>query len=183
MARAPFDYDLHIQGVDNAIDRETFEAETPALKVRRSTTKSTDKRRRDNAQRAGQGDRTDWKLHLYVDPQRGFRLVPDAQLSVAKKLARAKSLKAAATRRTRIRDERGVVLNPRPTDGDAAWRSELALSSGIRWDFTLHFSDHDDKEAAGLDYLFRYGTARPDTSDAHRLTRQRTYRPLGWYSK
>lgn len=162
-------------------DTDDIYADLPAVPIK--GTKSEEKRRRDNTERAGQGDRTDWKRHLHVDLPPGYRLVPDNHLGMAKKLARTKSLKAAAVRRTKLRDETGVVLNIRRTDGNATRRSELALSSGIRWDFTLHFSDHDEREAAVLDYLFRYGTARPDASDALKLTHQRTYRPIGWYSK
>lgn len=138
MARAPFDYELSIAGQETAADRAAYEAELP--KAPRSATKSEAKRVRDIAARAGQGDRTDWRLHLKVHLPTGYRLTPDTDLSHAAKMARTASLKAAAKRRTKRRNSGGAPLarrsqyrsasrngDPEPTFDEWRWERRSRL--------------------------------------------------------
>lgn len=131
---------------------------------------STAKRQAKTALRASQGDRTDWKQHLVNVP--GYRNVPDIKLSLRTKQARTLSIKAAADRREKRR-ENGVTvhyvrfawkrLGQSKRDQFAQSRRALAWI-GPRWDADRDFGWYDD-EGGGLhlDHLFRFGTAKAHT--------------------
>jgi hypothetical protein len=112
MSRQAFDYDLHIQGQENAIEREQVEAELPPIETPKDKAKAKKTGER-SAARANQGDRTDLTLHLKVNLPGGYRVIPNAELEHSVKLARTRSLKAAAERRTKRRDEGGTVVHRR----------------------------------------------------------------------
>ena len=179
MARTPFDYDLHIKGVENAIDKESFEVGLPALATPASD-KAERNRRKASSDRAGQGDRVDWKRHLGFGLPRRYRLVPDECLNHSTKVIRTRSLRAAAERRKRVRDEHGVVLSLSATEENRDIMSSLALSR--RWDRYDDFGDHCDEEVTFLDYLFRYGSAgRSADVGARRAHLKSDRRPIGWF--
>ncbi|UVK39845.1 hypothetical protein LHFGNBLO_001256 [Mesorhizobium sp. AR10] len=126
---------------------------------------ATARRQAKSALRASQGDRTNWKQHLINAP--GYRNVPDTKLSFRTKQARTHSIKAAADRREKRR-EQGVTVHY----GRFAWkrlaqakRDQFDLSRkalawiGPRWDADRDFGRYDDGEQH-LDHLFRFGTAK-----------------------
>lgn len=128
----------------------------------------TAKRQAKSALRASQGDRTDWKQHLVNAP--GYRNVPDTKLSLRTKQARTSSIKAAADRREKRREE-GVPIHY----AQFAWkklgqakRDQFDLSRkalawiGPRWDADRDFGRYSDGADGGqhLDHLFRFGTAK-----------------------
>lgn len=133
LPRAAFDYDLSIKGQEAAADRAAFEADLPdPPEPRKFTAKSEEKRLRDIAERRYQGDRVDYCQHLRVDLSYGYRIVPLDELSRGQRQIRAASLKAAAERRTKRRNEGGTrvpakylhKLGGRPedmTNSEAAW--------------------------------------------------------------
>lgn len=144
------------------------------------------KRKRKTALRASQGDRTDWKQHLDMAP--GCRHVPDDKMTLAKKRIRSASIRAAAVRRTKRRDELGIALHYI----DAAWRRLSPAQRGAfdrdrkslafvgpRWDAEHHFGWWC---ADILDHLFRFGTrkARPRQTYISYM-RETGRRPEGWY--
>lgn len=101
-----------------------------------ATTKSEEKRRRDNVERAGQGDRIDWKRHLHIDLPSGHRLVPDNELSLTAKRVRTVSLKASAERRSKWRAGGGTVVSRRDAFRSAARAGPPKLTD--RQDQWLH---------------------------------------------
>lgn len=149
------------------------------------------KRQHKTALRSGQGDRTDWKQHLHGLP--GQYLIPDALLSKRTKQARTVSLKAAAIRRTKRRDEVGIAIHY----DDIAWkrlgqveRDQFVESRkslpwiGPRWDADRDFGWYREREAAHhLDHLFRFGAARaqPKQSFQDHCRQAHGQRPTGWY--
>ncbi|MBT1155690.1 hypothetical protein J1C56_08800 [Aminobacter anthyllidis] len=149
-------------------------------------------RQHKTALRSGQGDRTDWKQHLYGLP--GQRLIPDALLSIRTKQARTASLKAAALRRTKRRDDSGIPIHY----SRLAWRrlpqakrdqfnqSRKALAwIGPRWDVDRDFSWYHTGDDGGehLDQLFRFGAAQaqPKQSFQDHCKQAHGQRPAGWY--
>ncbi|MER9657232.1 hypothetical protein NKJ26_27760 [Mesorhizobium sp. M0152] len=128
---------------------------------------ATAKRQAKTALRASQGDRTDWKQHLVNAP--GYRNIADTKLSLRTKQARTGSIKAAADRREKRR-EQGVTIHY----DRFAWKrlgqakreqfdqSRKALAwIGPRWDANRDFGWYDDQSVGQhLDHLFRFGSAK-----------------------
>ena len=69
-----------------------------------------ERRRRISAERASQGDRIDWRRHLFVGVPKGYRVVANEELSHGSKNRRTLSLKAAAERRGRLRSGGGTLV-------------------------------------------------------------------------
>lgn len=154
----------------------------------------TAKRALQSAQRAAQGERTDWKLHLQLT--HGTRLVPDGRLTVKAKTARTRSIKLAADRRTKRRNSTGITLHfdvfawkrigAERREAFEVDRHSIAHRTGRRWDHGHDFHWYNLERDGGqhLDHLFRSGTpqARPEQPFREHL-RETSHLLEGWFTE
>lgn len=151
------------------------------------------KRALQSAQRAAQGERTDWKLHLQITP--GTRLVPDRSMTVVQKTRRTQSIKAAADRRTSRRNLTGITVHfdlfawkrigAERRDAFEADRRSIAHRTGRRWDHGHDFHWYCLERDGGqhLDHLFRSGTPQAKSKQPFVKHLRETGQVLeGWFA-